>query len=197
MLLAYISSVALSNKGFIVFLKEQEGERSLPIFIGPLEAKSIASRLNKEEFPRPLTHDLFKSTLDELGARVTHIEVTDLQENTFYGKVYVAQQDMTYEIDARPSDAIALALRFDAQVFIADHVMEEAGEVIEEQQEEHPETEHLSQQQNPSEKEQQEYDSLSEAEKLKRQLEKAIKEERYEEAARLRDRINEEQNQGN
>jgi hypothetical protein len=104
---------------------------------------------------------------------------------------------MTYEIDARPSDAIALALRFDAQVYIADHVLEEAGEVIEEEKEKHTDTEHLSQQQDPSHTQQQEYENLSETEKLKRQLETAIKEERYEEAARLRDRINEEQNQGN
>lgn len=197
MIPVFISSVALSNKGFIVFLKEQQGERSLPIFIGPLEAKSIASQLNKEDFPRPLTHDLFKNTMDELGARITHIEVCDLHDNTFFGKVFLEHSGVTHEIDSRPSDAIALALRFGADAYVAEHVMEEAGEVIEEESQAQEPQQQEDDEQQARKKEQEEYENLSELDKMKKDLEKAIEQERYEEAAKLRDKINEVQNSGN
>lgn len=177
-----VGNVAFSNAGFVVFLQENEGKRVLPIFVGILEAKSIASRLNNETFPRPLTHDLLKNVVEQLGYRVSRVEVCDLIDNTFYGKLFLEQDNKSLEIDSRPSDAIALALRFSAPIFVAEKVMDEAGQVMEEPKEEVPE----------QLKQEAEKKKLPLMEQLKLDLKKAIEEERYEDAAKIRDRINEE-----
>ena len=117
----------LSNSP-IMLLQDEETEESLPIWIGLLEATAIASELEKVEFSRPMTHDLFKNVTEKLGASLKKIEVCDLKENTFYALVHFAKGDREMVIDARPSDAVALALRFNAPIFVAESVLEKSKE---------------------------------------------------------------------
>jgi len=111
----------------IIILKSEEDEHAIPIWIGLLEATSIASALQDIDFDRPMTHDLFKNVTDEFQARVTRIEVCDLKENTFYARIYFESEDRKFDIDARPSDAIAIALRFGAPIYVDDKVVQSAG----------------------------------------------------------------------
>jgi bifunctional DNase/RNase len=122
----------------IVLLREQDGQRHLPIFIGPPEATAIVYALQGMETPRPLTHDLFKSVLDDLGARLERVVITELHEGTFYAEIEIVQNGETHRISSRPSDAIALAVRYDEQVpiFVEEAVLDEAGVVFEAEEEE-------------------------------------------------------------
>lgn len=108
----------------IMILKDPETEDSLPIWIGPLEATAIASELEGIEFSRPMTHDLFASVLSHLEAKLESIEVCDLKANTFYALLHVKLGDRELVIDSRPSDAIALALRCEAPIYVAEEVLE-------------------------------------------------------------------------
>jgi len=110
----------------IIILKSEEDDQAVPIWIGLLEATSIASALQNIQFDRPMTHDLFKNFLDQVQIGVTRVEVCDLKENTFYAKIYFDTQDKTFSMDARPSDAIAIALRFKAPIYLDDKVIEKS-----------------------------------------------------------------------
>lgn len=115
-----------SNDVPIVVLKEIGGERALPIYIGYFEASAIAMVLEESIKPaRPMTHDLLKSILSELDATVVRIEINDLRNNTFFASLFIEQDGEVREIDSRPSDAIALALRADATILVADHIIDE------------------------------------------------------------------------
>lgn len=118
--------VSLMSHHRIVVLKEQEGERLLPIWIGPFEADAITIQLQGMDAARPLTHDLLKSVIETLGAEVMHIVVTGLENTTFYAQIVLDVDGDTMEIDSRPSDAIALAVRVNAPIYVADEVMEQA-----------------------------------------------------------------------
>jgi len=107
----------------IIILKSVESEKTIPIWIGLLEATSIASVLKNIKFDRPMTHDLFKNFMDLLKIEVYKIEVCDLKDNTYYAKIYFASGQETFSIDARPSDAVAIALRFNAPIFVDDKVI--------------------------------------------------------------------------
>src|SRR3954447_9243561 len=122
----------------IVLLQENEGQRYLPIFIGQPEATAIVYALQGMESPRPMTHDLFKNTLEELTARIDKIVITELKEGTFYAELEVLLAGNRHRISSRPSDAIALAVRYEEPVpiFAADSVLEEAGVVFESDDEE-------------------------------------------------------------
>jgi len=111
----------------IIILKSEKDDHAIPIWIGLLEATSIASALQKIEFDRPMTHDLFKHVADMFQAEVTRIEVCDLKENTFYARIYFKAGDNSFDIDARPSDAIAIALRFGAPIYVDDKVIQRSG----------------------------------------------------------------------
>jgi len=111
----------------IMILKEEEGERSLPIWIGLLEATAIASELEKIKFSRPMTHDLLRNTIETLGAAVDKVEVCDLRDNTFFALIYMTGAGKRLTMDARPSDAIALALRTDAPIFVHEVVFEKSA----------------------------------------------------------------------
>lgn len=111
----------------VILLDERDGSRTLPIWIGLSEARSIAARLERIEPPRPNTHDLAKSLLEGLGARVDRVLVTELRDRTYYGLIVIAGPTGPLEIDSRPSDAIALALRLDAPIFVREALFEEAG----------------------------------------------------------------------
>jgi hypothetical protein len=122
--------VSIMNYQRVVILKEKEAERLLPIWIGPAEADSIAVKLQNVEVPRPLTHDLLSSVISTLGATVDSIVVSSLSNDTFYAKLVLRVDGKTLEVDSRPSDAIALAVRTQVPIFAADSVLEAAGVIL-------------------------------------------------------------------
>jgi len=119
--------VSLMNYQRVVILKEKTAERYLPIWIGPAEADAIAVKLQGVNVPRPLTHDLLRSVIDALGASVNSIVVSDLKNDTFYAKIMLNVDSSVVEIDARPSDALALAVRSEVPIFADESVMDKAG----------------------------------------------------------------------
>lgn len=119
--------VSLVSPHRVVLLKENEGERYLPIWIGPYEAEAIQYALHDMEIARPLTHDLLKNVIHRLGARVLRVEVVDLRDNVFYGNIVLEKDGHIVEVDSRPSDAIALAVRVHVPIYVAEHVLEAAG----------------------------------------------------------------------
>ena len=110
----------------IVILKEVNGEAVLPIWVGSSEAQAIASEIEKNASPRPFTHDLFKNLLNQLDAYLTRVVVTELKDNTFYAILEIEKNDEKLFLDARPSDAIALALRADCPIFVRDEVLSQS-----------------------------------------------------------------------
>lgn len=173
-----IRGVLMSGASWVVLLENPEDERTLPIAIGAAEAQSILLELNGIEFPRPLTHDLFRQILLELGVTLTRVDITELRDETFFAKITLEHPSGTLVVDARPSDALALALRFSAPVRVADAVMDAAGIVV---------SEMIETESGPEEDDTDDTDPLRD---LKQQLADAVAHERYEEAAVLRDRIN-------
>jgi len=119
--------VSMLSQHRVVVLKAEEEERYLPIWIGPFEADAITIGLQKVQMTRPLTHDLLKSVMDHMDASVSHIRVNDLKNDTFYAEIVVEQNGRTLEIDSRPSDAIALAVRLDVPIYVSPEVMDKAG----------------------------------------------------------------------
>ncbi len=119
--------VSLVSQQQVLLLRERNGKRYLPIWIGAYEANAIQLALHEVELSRPMTHDLLKNILLALGARVDRVEVTALREGTFYGNIVLSHQGRIYNIDSRPSDAIAVAVRMHAPIFVAREVLDEAG----------------------------------------------------------------------
>jgi bifunctional DNase/RNase len=124
--------VSMMSEHRIVILKETGANRYLPIWIGQCEAEAIAIQLRNIEVARPLTHDLLRNVISELGGQVVHIVVSDLRNDTFYARIAVEVNGTQMDIDSRPSDALALAVRVQVPVYVEDHVMDEAGIVPEE-----------------------------------------------------------------
>lgn len=164
-----------SGGAYALILKEVNGNRRLPIIIGAFEAQSIALELEGIKPPRPLTHDLMKNLIESFGAELNEITISELRDGTFFATLSFDGQ----EIDARPSDAIALAVRFGAPIYVAEKVMEEASLEIENEEQEQ---ENIT----PSKTE---TVSLTKLEALRAQLNEAIEREDYEKAAKLRDEI--------
>ena len=123
----YGVSFDLVGKQPIVLLKTKEGNRYLPIWIGQPEAAAILMKLQGASTPRPMTHDLVTEILSQLDAHVVRITVTELRENTFFAQVTVQMDGTEFDVDSRPSDAIALAIRAEAPIFAADDVIEESA----------------------------------------------------------------------
>ncbi|MBP8292391.1 MAG: bifunctional nuclease family protein [Caldilineaceae bacterium] len=119
--------VSLLSQNRIVVLKEENSERFLPIWIGPFEADAITLQLQGMEAPRPLTHDLLRSVIETLGGEVIHIMISSLERNTYFARIVLDVNGDTVEVDSRPSDAIALAVRVQAPIYVAEEVMEQAG----------------------------------------------------------------------
>ena len=113
----------------IVILKDLEEQEVLPIWIGLLEASSIATALENVQTPRPMTHDLLKNVLDKLDVKVVKIEVNDLKDNTYFAMIHLEVENKRLVIDARPSDAIALALRVGAAIFVDEQVIKKSAKV--------------------------------------------------------------------
>lgn len=122
----------------IVLLREEDGQRYLPIFIGPPEATAIVYALQGMETPRPMTHDLFKTVLDDFAVRLQRVVITDLQDGTFYAEIELDRDGAIQRISSRPSDALALAARYPEPVpiYAAEAVLEEAGVLFDQDEEE-------------------------------------------------------------
>ena len=124
----------------IVLLKTEEGEKTLPIWIGLLEATSIAAALQEIQFDRPMTHDLFKNLTQIMDLHINRIDICDLKENTFFAEIHFVSKNGSFTMDARPSDAIALALRFKAPIFVDEQVIQkstinQSSEILDESEE--------------------------------------------------------------
>ncbi len=113
----------------IMILRDLEDKKTLPIWIGILEASAIASELEKLKFSRPMTHDLIKNILEEMEIKVKRVEVTDLKDNVYYATIHLEKGDTTYQIDARPSDAIAIALRTGSPIFVENSILEKSKSI--------------------------------------------------------------------
>ncbi len=180
-----LSTSPHTNGAYALILYELEGKRKLPIIIGGFEAQAIALKLENIKPPRPFTHDLFKNIADVFNLHVNEIIIDELHNETFYAKVVCEVNGEVHEIDARPSDAIAIAVRFNAPLFVTEEIMDEAG-IKEEQKEEGEEVDE------PLPAEEVAPALLSpnmRLEELQSALNDAISNENYEEAARLRDEI--------
>lgn len=189
---------SISGGGYAIILKEISGNRRLPIIIGQYEAQSIALELEGIKPPRPLTHDLLKEVIETFGYSVNYIVINELRDSTFYAKIKFDSTSIE-EMDARPSDAIAIALKFSSPIYVNSEIMDEVGfvpeydeQVLPKQEGEFDETDAGSNQEqirsNPVETK-----NLSNKEKklvqLRNDLDEAITKEDYEKAAQLRDEI--------
>lgn len=179
-----LSTSPSSGGAYALVLGEVGGNRRLPIIIGAFEAQAIALELEKIQPPRPMTHDLLRGLFDALGAEVTDIVIDDLREGTFFAKVRYVYEDEEATLDARPSDAVALAVRTDAPIFVAASVLDEAG-IPADDGEEEPGSEPVGERDVAETASK----AMSRLDRMESQLEKAIAEEDYETAAKLRDEI--------
>ena len=179
-----LSSSPSTGGAYAILLKEVNGNRRLPIIIGAFEAQAIALEIEGIKPPRPLTHDLLKQITDNLGATIIEVVIDDLRENTFYAKIIFEISALTNEIDARPSDAIALAVRAQAPIFVAESVMEVAAFVPSEEGEDEEVNEKKvdKDEKTPNTKE-------AKLAVLQNKLREAIDAEEYERAAKIRDDI--------
>lgn len=181
-----LSSSQTQPGSYALVLSEANGSRRLPIIIGSFEAQAIALEMENIKPNRPMTHDLFKALAQEFGLTMRELVITSLHEGVFYSKIYMSHNGDVREIDARPSDAIALAVRFKAPIYVLESVMREAGidySSISERSTDPP----LPVENDPSAR----HLSIEEQRtKLLEKIEEAIRREDYEEAARLRDQIN-------
>ncbi|AHY45741.1 hypothetical protein RradSPS_0458 [Rubrobacter radiotolerans] len=137
----YGINLDLFSSSPIVILKVEDENRYLPIWIGQPEARSILMKIQNQSFSRPLTHDLAVNLVSELGGTMERVTVTELRDSTFFAKIHLQIDGRSVEVDSRPSDALALAVRSGAQIFAADTVIEEAAVEFEEAIEEAPEEE--------------------------------------------------------
>lgn len=181
-----LSSSPATGGAYAILLKEIDGNRRLPIIIGQFEAQAIALEMEGIKPPRPLTHDLLKNLIDNLGGTVVEVIVNELRENTFYAKIVLDISGLTNEVDARPSDAIALAVRADAPIYVTEAVMEAASFI--------PTDELDSEIQKTFEEEQSSTEKLPKSKEaqiaaLQEKLREAIEKEEYERAAKIRDNI--------
>jgi bifunctional DNase/RNase len=180
-----LSSSPSTGGAYAILLREIDGNKRLPIIIGAFEAQAIALEIEGIKPPRPLTHDLLKQLTDSLGATVIEIIIDELRDNTFYAKIILEVSGFSQEIDARPSDAIALAVRAQAPIYVASSVMESAAFVPSEETEEASSTNTISdtgESKKPPSKE-------AKLATLQNKLREAIEGEEYERAAKIRDQI--------
>lgn len=197
-----LSSSQSQTGSFALVLGEESGNRRLPIIIGMFEAQAIAIEIEKIVPNRPMTHDLFKSFASGFNFNVEEIVISDLREGVFFAKIVCADGINTIEIDARPSDAIAIGLRFDVPIYTFENILSEAGIVLsdieedeEEDQEEETDEELTGQEAAPAKEAggaEKSADKIkfSTNDQLKSMLEEALAKEDYERAARIRDELN-------
>lgn len=176
-----LSTSPSSAGAYALILKETNGKRKLPIIIGAFEAQSIALELEGMKPPRPLTHDLMRNIIDTFAVSLNEVCINELRDGTFYARLTIEGLSDTQEIDSRPSDAIALAVRYGAPIFVGEEVLNEAGVVSEDEDDvvEEAIKEESAEIKKP----------LSKLEQLQTSLKEAIEKEDYEKAAKLRDDI--------
>lgn len=178
-------SYSQSQSGaYALILGEKGGERRLPIIIGGYEAQAIAIELEKMKPSRPLTHDLFKSFAEAFNISIQEVVISKFIEGVFHAELVCLFGGDTYRIDARTSDAVAIALRFHCPVFTYEKIMSAAGIVVEDKKEDKPKKEVKS---TPAQVDTLESQTMAD---LKARLQKAVEKEEYEEASRVRDEIN-------
>jgi len=192
-----LSSSQSQSGSFALVLGEEGGNRRLPIIIGMFEAQAIAIEIEKIVPNRPMTHDLFKSFSSCFHFYVEEILISDLKEGVFYAKIICSDGKNHVEIDARPSDAIAIGLRFNVHIYTVESIMSEAGILLSDMTSDEGNSEQLTSEKKPRKSGKQsksvEKDSQIENltnEQLKTMLEDALRKEDYENAARLRDELN-------
>ncbi|TAL71112.1 MAG: hypothetical protein EPN82_00415 [Bacteroidetes bacterium] len=179
-----LSASPASNSAYALILKEVDGNRRLPIIIGAFEAQAIALEMEGVVPPRPMTHDLLKNLIDSFDSNLTEVYVNELREGTFYAKLIFDEGEL--EIDARPSDAIALAVRFNAPIYVKSDILDETGLIP---QGEEPGMDAGDEDAYLRSQQQDKHRPKTKAELLQSQLEKAVKDENYEKAAQLRDEL--------
>lgn len=180
-----IADVSITNVGFALFFKPvgSTSQKVVPIFIGPLETYSISSALDGITPPRPNTHDLMISVFKQMEARLLHVIINDIVGNIFYARIILQHEDRILEIDARPSDSVALAIRAGCPIYMHEKVYRDAAVVIGEEAEGTEKPEAAATTGGAQE------EGRPELERLQEQLQRALENENYEEAARIRDRI--------
>lgn len=181
-----LSTSPSSGGAYALILNEVDGSRRLPIIIGTFEAQAIALELEHIKPPRPMTHDLLKSIVQSFGSYVKYVIINDLREGTYYAEVAFEFEGQELLQDARPSDAIALAVRFSAPIFVMSHILDEAGIQTEE---ENPDESLPVQKETPAKEKPAQTPPKTRVQSLQESLDKAIAEEDYELAARIRDEI--------
>ena len=189
-----LSSSQSQTGSFALVLGEKEGNRRLPIIIGMFEAQSIAIQIEKISPNRPLTHDLFKSFAQHLNVTVIEVLISDLKEGVFYSKIVCNDGEREFDLDARPSDAIAIGLRFGVPIYTVESVLSEAGIILsdleEEEEEETDEIEtSVSSSSSRPETGKSNLRDVS-VDELNKLLEEALEKEDYERAAKIRDELN-------
>lgn len=183
-----LSSSQSQTGSFALVLGETEGNRRLPIIIGMFEAQAIAIEIEKIIPNRPMTHDLFKSFSNTFHFHVAEIVISDLKEGVFFAKIVCSDGLKKTEIDARPSDAIAIGLRFDSPIYTYETILAEAGIVLTDQEEEEKAEPKARVKKESSKKSAEDYKNYS-VEKLNDLLKDAINKEDYERAAKIRDEL--------
>src|ERR1035437_5633347 len=182
-------SVSQSQSGaYALVLAEENGDRRIPIIIGPIEAESIAIQLEGLKPPRPLTHDLFKHLATAFEIKVTEVVIYKLEEGIFYSELVCMRDNKQIIIDSRTSDAVALSLRFDCPIYTTDEILQRAGIVIEFENEQGQEEWHQPLRNEPM-RGKHEYEKYTSAE-LTQMLNNAVHAEDYEKASAIRDEIN-------
>jgi len=176
-----LSTSPSSAGAYALILKETNGKRKLPIIIGAFEAQSIALELEGMKPPRPLTHDLMRNIIDLFAISLNEVCINELRDGTFYAKLTIEGLSETQEVDSRPSDAIALAVRYGAPIFVGEEVLNEAGIISEDEDE--TEESLTKEESSPVKK------PVTKIEQLQTSLKEAIEKEDYEKAAKLRDDI--------
>jgi len=186
-----LSSSQSQTGSFALVLGETEGNRRLPIIIGMFEAQAIAIEIEKIIPNRPMTHDLFKSFANSFNFHVEEIVISDLKEGVFFAKIVCTDGLKKHEVDARPSDAIAIGLRFDAPIFTYENILAEAGIVLTDEEEEEEKVEPAKESKVRVKKEKQKGDDFKNysVDKLNELLKEAIDKEDYERAAKIRDEL--------
>jgi len=192
-----LSSSQSQSGSFALVLGEESGNRRLPIIIGMFEAQAIAIEIEKIVPNRPMTHDLFKSFASSFNFIVEEILISDLREGVFFAKIVCTDGINTIQIDARPSDAIAIGLRFEVPIFTYENILSEAGIVLSDSADEDTDEDEADQTEKAPEKEKAgtgekatDKIKLSTNEQLKIMLDEALAGEDYERAARIRDELN-------
>jgi len=191
-----LSSSQSQTGSFALVLGEKDGNRRLPIIIGMFEAQSIAIQIEKINPNRPLTHDLFKSFAEQVNVSITEILISDLKEGVFYSKIMCTDGNRDFELDARPSDAIAIGLRFGVPIYTVESVLSEAGIILSDLEDEE-ESEELTvkssttgSSKSGSSSGTKESLSQTPIDELNKMLNDALEKEDYERAAKIRDEIN-------